>query len=161
MVNIVGDASKAPLRITIRPNSAFHPRDAIRAAMVAAPVGAVLAALFVSLGAWPIAVFLLLTLGGLWMAVLAVRRERGDVERIAFDEWTVTIDRRDAKAGDTHLEFNGPWVQVIERPSLSGGCEYLALRSRGREIPLGQCLSLDERAAVGRVLRTRLREINH
>ncbi|HMV54690.1 MAG TPA: DUF2244 domain-containing protein [Rhodocyclaceae bacterium] len=161
MVNIVGDASRAPLHITIRPNSAFHPRDAICAAMVAAPVGAILAALFVSLGAWPIALFLFLTFCGLWMAVLAVRRERGEVERISFDEWTVTIDRHDAKSGDTHLELNGPWVQVIEKPSLNGGCEYLALRSHGHEIVLGQCLSLDERAAVGRVLRTRLREIHH
>jgi len=161
MVDIVGDAQRAPLRITIRPNSAFHPRDAMCAAAIAAPVGAILAALFVSLGAWPVAFFLLFAVGGLWMAVLAVRRERGDIERIAFDDWTVTVDRHDARKGDTHLEFNGPWVQVIERPSINGGCEYLALRSQGHEIALGQCLSLDERAAVGRLLRTRLREISH
>lgn len=160
MVDIVGDARRE-LRITIRPNSAFHPRDAMFAAVIAAPVGAILAALFVSLGAWPVALFLLFAVGGLWMAVLAVRRERGDIERIAFDKWTVTFDRHDARQGDTHLEFNGPWVQIIERSSIDGGCEYLALRSKGREVALGKCLSLDERAEVGRLLRTRLREMGH
>lgn len=161
MVDIVGDASGAPLCITIRPNSAFHPRDAACAALVAAPVGAIIAALFVSLGAWPVAVFLLLAMWGLWMAVLAVRRERGDVERIAFDSWTLTVDQHHSREGDTHVELNGPWVQIVERASPSGGCEYLALRSKGHEIALGQCLSLDERAAVGRVLRQRLQEIRH
>lgn len=158
MVDIVGGASAMPLRITIRPNSALHPKDALIAAAIAAPVGAVIAALFARFGAWPVAVFVALAFAGLFIATRLIQRRNDDIERIAFDAWTVTVDRHDHD-GDSHYEFNGPWVQLVERSAADGGCTYLALRSQGREVSLGEHLTEDERASVSRVLRDRLRKL--
>lgn len=158
MVDIVSAANAAPLRITVRPNSVLHRGEGALTLALTAPVGVAIAIGFAFLGAWPVAPFVLLALAGLAAAVYLVHRHIGDFERIVVDDDKLTVDRHDPR-GDEHFEFNGHWVQVVQRPSSEGGCAYLALRSHGRELPLGSELTADERATVGRALHDRLADL--
>lgn len=155
MVDIVSATNTAPLRITVRPNSVQHWWEGALTLAVAAPVGLLIAAGFLLLGAWPVAPFVLLALGGLALAVYLVYRHVGDFERIVLDDDKLTVDRH-APGRDQHFEFNGCWVQLVQRRASAGGCAYLALRSHGRELALGRDLTDDERASVGRLLAARL-----
>lgn len=155
MVDIVSTANAAPMCITVRPNSVLHRSDGIWALAVATPVVLVVAVAFALLGAWPVAVCMVLSLIGLGVAVYLVERHTTDFERIVVDADRLTVDSHDP-AGDHHFEFNGYWVQIVQRPAEDGGCAYLALRSHGRELVVGQGLTDDERASVSLALRARL-----
>lgn len=158
MVDIVSAANTSPLRITVRPNSVSHRGEGALTLVVTAPLGLAIATGFVLLGAWPVAPFVLLALAGLTAAVYFVHRHTGDFERIVVDQDKLTVDRHDPDR-DEHFEFNGCWVQVVQRNSTEGGCTYLALRSHGREVALGHDLTEDERASVGSALRSRLAQL--
>lgn len=155
MVDIVNAASASPMRIVVRPNSVLHRDEGALALAVTAPAGFAIAALFVLLGAWPVAPFVLAALAGLAVAVWLVHRHAGDFERIVVDDDKLVVDRHDP-GGDHHFEFNRSWVQVIQRRASAGGCAYLAVRSHGREVPIGHDLTDQERASVGRALLARL-----
>lgn len=155
MVDIVSTANAKPMCITVRPNSVLHRGEGMRTLAVTVPLALALAAGFALFGAWPVAPFVLLAIAGLGLAVYLVHRHLGDFERIVLDADRLTVDRHDP-AGDQHFEFNACWVQLLQRTTPEGGCAYLALRSHGRELPLGSNLTDDERASVCRALRDRL-----
>jgi uncharacterized membrane protein len=155
MVDIVGTAPAAPLRITVRPNSITRGRDGLRALIAVAAVSIPVAGWFALAGAWPVTLFALVAPLGVALALRHLRRQAGDVERITLARETLTVDRHEQ--GDVrHLEFNGCWVTLVAHRAASGGCDYLALRSHGHEFPLGRNLTDDERATVGRTLQARL-----
>lgn len=160
MVDIVSNASAAPMCITVRPNSVLHGGEGMLTLAVTAVIGFAIAAGFWWLGAWPVAPFVLLALSGLSLAVYLLGRHGGDFERIVVDDDRLTVDRH-APAGDEHFEFNGCWVQVVQKDNLDGGCDYLALRSHGHELVVGHDLNDAERAAVSRALRARLARLRH
>lgn len=160
MVDIVSTANTAPLRITVRPNSILHWGEGTMTLAIAAPLGTVIAGGSVMLGAWPVAPFVLTALAGLAGALILVHRHLDDCERIVLDRDRLTVDRH-LPGQDQHFEFNGCWVQLVQRRARSGGCAYLALRSYGRELPLGRDLTDDERASVGRLLAARLARLRY
>ena len=155
MVDIVSAAKTAPLRIIVRPNSALHRGEGALTLAVTAPLALCIAVVLIALGAWPVVPFVLLVLAALAGAVFMVYRHRDDFERIVIADDKLTVDRHQPD-GDQHFEFNGYWVQVVQRHADTGGCAYLALRSHGRELPLCHHLNDAERAVVGRVLTSRL-----
>jgi uncharacterized membrane protein len=155
VVDIVCTANAAPMCIIVRPNSVLHRGEGVLALAVTALVGVLIAVGFTLLGAWPVAPFVVLALAGLGLAVYLVGRHVGDFERIVVNDDWLTVDRHDP-LGDQHFEFNGYWVQVEQKNNLDGGCEYLALRSHGRELVVGSNLTTEERAEVSRALRVRL-----
>lgn len=160
MVDIVSAAKTAPLRIIVRPNSALHRGEGALTLAATAPVGVFIASVLVAFGAWPVIPFVLLALAGLAAAVYMVYRHRDDFERIVLTDDKLVVDRH-RPDGDEHFEFNGFWVQLVQRQAEEGGCAYLALRSHGREVALGGQLNDAERAVVGRVLSSRLALLRH
>lgn len=155
MVDIVCTASATPLRITVRPNSAVNGHWRAFVLLLLLPLFSAIGVGFVLLGAWPVVPCLALALGGLWLALRAVERHADDFEEIMLRGDHLLLDRHD-RTGDQHLEFNCHWVQVVSR-----GAGYLALRSHGREFPVGHDLNDAERAAVGRELRSVLARTRH
>ena len=155
MVDIVSAASATPLRITVRPNCAFVRGDQNLLVGIVVPVGIAIGLVFWHLGAWPVVPFVALALAALLVAGYAVRRHADDFERITLTGDRLFVDRHDPKK-DEHYEFNGHWVQVVCHPAAAGGCDYLAVRSHGREVQLGHDLTDGERASVGAALISRL-----
>lgn len=155
MVDIANAAKTAPLRIIVRPNSALHRGEGALTLAITAPIGLAIATVLIAFGAWLAVPFVLLALTALTAAVYAVYRHRDDFERIVIADDKLTVDRHQPD-GDQHFEFNGYWVQVVQRHAETGGCAYLALRSHGRELALCHYLNDAERAVVGRVLSSRL-----
>lgn len=155
MVDIVSTANATPMCITVRSNSVLHRGERARTMALTVPLALAMAVGFALVGGWPVAPFVLLALVGIGLAVYLVHRHLGDFERIVVDADRLTVDRHDPD-GEQHFEFNACWVQLLQRTTPEGGCAYLALRSHGRELPLGNNLTDDERASVGRALRDRL-----
>jgi len=160
MVDIVNTAAKAPLRITVRPNSAVNGRWHSVVLLLLVPVFGAVGLGFTLLGAWPVLPCLLLVMFALVGALQHIERHAGDFERITLDDDVLTVDRH-APEQDQHLEFNSRWVQLVSHDIAPGETRYLALRSHGREHPVGLELSDDERAAVGRELKSRLYKLQH
>lgn len=155
MVDIVGSAGAAPLEITVRPNCALRAGECFVVLALLLPVSLLIAAGFTFFGAWLVVPFVALALAALLWAMRELARHAGDFERITLAGDRVLVDRHRPDA-DEHFEFNGYWVQVICRPAAAGGCDYLALRSHGRELVLGLDLTDRERASVGKALLTRI-----
>lgn len=155
MVDITSTTLAAPMCIMVRPDGVLHRGEGVQLLGLGVAAAIVVSIGFSIFGAWPVAPFVVLALAGLGFVFYLLSRHAGDFERIVIkDDWLI-IDRH-APGGDEHFEFNGYWVQVVQKDTLDGGCAYLALRSHGQELVLGHHLSDDERASVGRALRARL-----
>jgi len=160
MVDVVNTTTVKPLRITVRPNSAVNGRWRAFVLLLLIPVFGAVGLGFTLLGAWPVLPGLLLVMLALVWALRHIERHAGDFERITVGNDLLTVDRHAPKQ-DEHLEFNARWVQVVSHDIAPGETRYLALRSHGREHPVGLALSDHERAAVNHALRVRLRRLQH
>lgn len=158
MVDIVNTAAANHLRITVRPNSAVNGRWFAFILLLLLPVFSAVGIGFTLLGAWPVLPCLLLVVLALGGAFHHIERHAGDFERITLSDDLLTVDRH-APGEDEHLEFNSQWVQVVSHEIAPGETRYLAFRSHGREHPVGHDLSDDERATVGRALKSRLNRL--
>lgn len=116
-------------------------------------------AIFLSMGVWPVTLFLLLPVSGLILAYRELERHAGDFERLTLDRDRLVLESHSPDA-DRRMEFNSQWVQVILRADAAGGT-LLALRSHGREFAFGYLLSDEERATLGHELKLRLARIRH
>lgn len=117
--------------------------------------------LFVSLGiatgfyvvfdAWPVLPYAAIEMIVLYFAFRYVDRHAGDYERITIAGGTVAIESH-VGPHVTRLELNRYWAQVV--------CEAdgsrLALRSHGREIPVGRHLCEERRLGLARELKREL-----
>lgn len=155
MVDIVNTAPAMLLRITVRPNSAVNGRWQVFVFAMLTPVFSLIGIGFALFGAWPVLPCLLLTLLALGCALRHIERHAGDFEQITVGDKRLIVDRHEPNR-DEHFEFNSSWVQVVAHAASPGVSAHLALRSHGRELPFGLDLSDDERAAVGRALKSRL-----
>ena len=142
-------------RIEIKPNRSLTRRGAIWFFAGISVICLGVAAVFASVGLWPILPFAgaELTLLGLAL-VLSLRASRRR-EWIHIDGERVVIERQPAD-GRGPLEFSRPWVRVDLEPSaLRNHPSRLLLRHRERVCEVGRCLTNEERATLW----TRLREI--
>lgn len=155
MVDIVNTAAATPLRITVRPNSAVNGKWHAFVLLLVVPVFSAVGIGFALIGAWPVLPCLLIVMLALVVALRHIERHAEDFERITLNDDVLTVDRH-APDQDEHMEFNSRWVQVVSLDSAPGETRYLALRSHGRELPVGHDLTDTERATVGGALRSRL-----
>ncbi len=158
MVDIVNTAAANRLRITVRPNSAVNGRWHTFVLLLLIPIFGAVGIGFSLLGAWPVLPCLLVVLLILVWAIFHIESHAEDFEQITLGEDVLTLDRHGPEENE-HLEFNTQWVQVVSHDIGPDETRYLALRSHGREHPVGHRLSDDERATVGRELRARLNRL--
>lgn len=161
MVELVGVADPvSPFSVTARPNSVTGRPGLLISMAVLVPACTITALAFLTIGAWPVTLFMGLHIAALLAAFVCVERHTGDFERLTLADDRLVVDTHTLD-GDQHLEFNGCWVQVDLQTVSAGGGNRLCLRSQGREVPFGRLMSDDERLAVSRELRRRLARLRY
>lgn len=145
-------------RVTARPNGAGTTTGLPVAVALLLPCCIVAALAFIALGAWPVAVFMLLPLLGLAAAFFCLQRHAKDFERLTLRGDQLIVERH-TPLGDEHLEFNSQWVQVAVRPVGLG--RRLVLRCHGKEMAFGLLLTDDERTRLAAELMRRLAQMRH
>jgi uncharacterized membrane protein len=151
------EATAGIFRVTARPNGVGMAGLPVAVALLL-PCCIFAAIAFISLGAWPVAVFMLLPLLGLCFAFFCVRRHAADFERLTLRGDQLLVERHTPR-GDEHLEFNSQWVQVALYPRGLG--RHLVLRCHGKEVPFGLLLTDDERTRLAAELAHRLAQMRH
>lgn len=156
MVEFVGAETPAQFSITARPNF-VRGKPGLRLAMfVLLPWSIVMGMIFLTLGVWPVTLFLALPVTGILWAFLHLERHAGDYERLVLDADRLILESHTLEE-DRRLEFNSHWVQVALHPAAGGN--RLTVRSHGKEFPFGLLLSDEERATVSREVNQRLARI--
>lgn len=77
-----------------------------------------------------------------------------DYEKITIRDDRVLVERRDADQVSRH-EFNRHWARVVSVNDASGA-RQVALRSHGRQVEVGRCLTSEAREALMKELRIHL-----
>lgn len=142
------------------PNPPLSDRGFLLFVVATAFVAVVMAALFVSAGAWPVGAFFGLDLLLLYLAFWSVRR--GARRR----EW-IRVDRRDVRVGRVgpggefaEWRFEPCWLRVhFDEPPRPDS--LVVLSSHGRSLRLGSFLTPDERREFARQLRAALDRVRH
>jgi uncharacterized membrane protein len=158
MVEFVRAGPPAQFSVTARPNFVLGSPGLRLAMLVLLPWSIVMGTIFLTMGVWPVTLFLLLPISGLVLAFQHLERHAGDFERLVLDNDRLILDSHTPDQ-DEHLEFNSYWVQIALLPTAVGGGTTLTLRSHGKEVAFGHLLSDEERAAVSRELSQRLARI--
>jgi len=117
-------------------------------------VSGMIAAGFAAIGVWLVLPFAGLELAALWVAFRRFARDADDFERITIQGDRLLLEAC-TRGRVQRYEWNRHWTQVIVRGGV-GSC-HVALRSHGREIEFGRCLSGGARLDAARRLRDRLR----
>ena len=101
---------------------------------------------FAMVGAWPVTGFLGLDVLLLYLAFRWHFRRSRQVDMISVDNHQLTVRRILAKDNEQSWHFDTAWVQVL----LSD--RELKLRSHGKELVVGTCLTTDERRTFAQSL---------
>lgn len=135
-------------------NCSLQAAERWRAFWLIAIVSAVIALGLAAIGAWPVLPFAGLELVALWIAFRRFAREADDFQRVTIRGDRLLVESC-TRGRVERYEWNRYWTQVVVRDG-SGNC-HVALRSHGREIEFGRCLSDGARLSAARKLRDRLR----
>lgn len=106
---------------------------------------------------WGLLPFLMITLGGVWLALNANQRQAQILEVLTLTEDTARLTRRNPHGDVQEWEANRYWAQP--ELHIQGGPvpNYVTLKGAGREVEIGAFLSEDERKALFGELKTLLR----
>lgn len=132
-------------QFVIRPNCSLSWRMTVRLILGFSVLSAVIATGFALLGAWMILPFAGLEIVVLCIAlyICAQRNNRCEVVTVGKDSVTVVRGRKEPEEGH---EFRRVWAQVVhERPVHHWYPSRLLIRSHGREVEVGNCLTEEER----------------
>ena len=105
---------------------------------------------------WGLLPFILLTLGGVWIALQRSYADGSVLERLALSPDRITLIRHNPRAPDQTWEANPHWVSV--RMMEKGGPvdNYVTLKGNGREVEIGSFLTVEERLDLYQDLRRML-----
>jgi uncharacterized membrane protein len=110
-----------------------------------------------ALGAWPVLPWAGIELTGLAFAFGWIARHDGDYERLSIAGAVVRLETR--SAGQVQrIEFNRHWAQLV--CVVHGRRCDLALRSHGREVPVGRLMNDEDRLKWARELARQLRVVS-
>jgi uncharacterized membrane protein len=119
--------------------------------------GAVVALACAAIGAWPVLPWAGMELAGLAFAFCWIGRHDGDYERFSIAGATINLETKSAGRLE-RIEFNRQWAQLV--CVVQGRRCDLALRSHGREVPVGRLMSDEERLKWARELARQLRVVS-
>jgi uncharacterized membrane protein len=95
-----------------------------------------------------------LEVGLLVWAFRYVGRHANDYEKITIRDDRLLVETRDADHVSRY-EFNRHWAQIVS-VSDSSGARQIALRSHGRQVEVGRCLTSEAKEALLKELRIHL-----
>jgi uncharacterized membrane protein len=111
----------------------------------------ILLPLFLLLGSvalWGILPFLLLTVGGIWLALGRSRHNAQIIEVLTIGGKTAHLIRQDQNATVREWACNRYWARPMLHPKGGPVPYYVTLTGAGREVEIGAFLSEDERKAL-------------
>jgi uncharacterized membrane protein len=148
------EAPQAECTVTVRPNCSLSPALRHFFLCFIASVSFGIALVFAWLGAWMVLPFAGLEVGLLVWAFRELACHADDYEKITISNDRLLVESREAHKFSRH-EFDRHWAQVvlISDPS---GARQVALRSHGKQVEVGRCLTPDAREALMKELRIRL-----
>ena len=143
----------------IRPNCSISPKGRLVFFIAVVFMSGLLAIRFWLLGAWLVIPFFILEMSVLGIALYMLARSSRYQETIdiAVDQVTVT-----AKQGNKQLwrnHFNLHWVEVVlKKNNKSWYPNQLYLRSHGRYVRIGECLTDEDRSGLAKRLKHALNQ---
>ncbi len=150
------DASGRAYRYIIRPNRSIGKKGIIIFFSLVILVSAVIALRFWLLGAWVVMPLMVLELSILGAAFYLVQKASRDVETIDLSDNLLRVTRKFRSVAD-EWQFQPYWVQVILRTDhINWYPTHLCLRSHGRMIEIGTCLTDEEREELSESLKQEL-----
>ena len=150
------DASGRAYRYIIRPNCSIGKKGIITFFSAVILVSGVIALRFWLLGAWVVMPLVVLELSILGAAFYLVQKASRDVETIDLSDNLLRVTRKVRSVVD-EWQFQPYWVQVILRTDhISLYPTHLCLRSHGKMIEIGACLTDEEREELSESLKQEL-----
>lgn len=150
------DTSGKACRFIIRPNRSVGRKGIIIFFTFVGLVSIGIGLRFWLLGAWLILPVMLLEITGLAIAFYLVQRASRNVETIDLSDNLLRVTRK-VKSAVTEWDFQPYWVQVILRPdAISWYPSHLCLRSHGKMLEIGTCLTDEEREQLSEKLKHEL-----
>jgi uncharacterized membrane protein len=128
------------------PRSAL-PWSARRILWVAVAVSAVLSLRFAMIGVWPVLIFSVLDIGGLYVALHMFSRSRPPEERLQFHSDRIEFERINAKGRSSKIALPAYWTRLETQERPDGNCR-LWLVFRQERHPIGTCLGATGRRAI-------------
>lgn len=151
------DASGKVRRFIIRPNHSLGRTGKIIFFIAVFVVSVGIAVRFWLLGAWMVMPMVLLEMFVLGLAFYLVEKASRDVETIDITEELLKVTRTVRSVVD-EWQFQPYWVQVDLKPDRIGWYpSHLCLRSHGKSVEIGTCLTDEEREQLSQELEQELR----
>ena len=152
------DASGKACRFIIRPNRSLGSKGKMIffLAVCAGSIG--IAIRFWLLGAWVVMPVVLLEMIVLGTAFYMVERDSRDIETIDLTDDDLLKVTRAVKSVVDEWRFQPYWVQVVLRSDrIKWYPTHLSLRSHGKSVEIGACLTDEEREELSASLKEGLR----
>lgn len=151
------DASGKACRFIIRPNHSLGSKGKIIFFLIVCLVSIGIAVRFWLLGAWvvmPVVLLEMVVLGG---AFYLVEKASRDYETIDLNEEFLRVTRS-VKSVVDEWQFQPYWVQIVLRSDrIDWYPTHLSLRSHGKSVEIGTCLTDEEREELSDSLKEGLR----
>ena len=128
---------------------------AITAGLIALPLLSVLGSPVL----WGLLPFLVVTLGGVWLALQRNGQDRQIVEELVLTPTRVSLSRHGPRRRKQEWEANPHWLRVTLHEDGGPVPNYLTLKAKGREVELGAFLSEEERIALHKEVQDTLRTL--
>jgi uncharacterized membrane protein len=111
-----------------------------------------------SLGAWPVVGFVGLDLLAVWLAFKLNYRAARAYEVVEVTRSALVIRKVSAGGRAQELRFNPAWARLDVERAEGEGVVRIAVRSRGKRVPVGAFLNPDDRESFARAFGAALAE---
>lgn len=112
---------------------------------------------FFSLGAWPIVGFMGLDVLLIWWALSATQRDGKRYEQVTLWPDQLELKQVDGTGKETLTRFNPYFVKLVIDRDFNERTTSLHLRTRDRDIVLGEFLNPDEKSSFSKAFGTALK----
>lgn len=106
---------------------------------------------------WGLLPFVLLAVGGMWLAIEMNYRQRRILEVLTLSDTQAHLVRHNPKGTPQEWACNRYWARIEMHPDGGPVPNYVTLKGSGREVEIGAFLSEDERLALYDELMVKLR----
>jgi uncharacterized membrane protein len=152
--------SPGPFCLELRPNSSANLKGLHIFCAVLGTAFLPVALIFTYLGAWPVLAHVIIVLLFLYVALRLGWRHSLATENIYISSSALVIERCDHRGMKTQQSLIPNWLRVeVLHPGKPGS--KIALRSHGKSISIGQCLTPDEHLELAAVINQALRSVRH
>lgn len=125
--------------------------------MLVAVLATIPGIIFFSMGAWPVVGFLGLDMALIWWAMSASRRDGKRYEEVTLWPDQLEIKQVDGVGKETLSRFNPYFVKLVVDRDFNERTTALHLRTRDRDVVLGQFLNPDEKSSFAKAFGTALK----